>query len=1036
MSPRKAESLANLPLDRPIATLMVLLSLVVLGTVAIFQLPLDFLPVVERPYVNIQVSYPGSHPLENLREILEPLEEEISTVAGIKSMNANAESGRANLNIEFDWEANLDLKKLEVREAVERARPHLPNDIGQIGYQTHRSGPESGAVIEGRISANRDLSESWDLLDRRIKRRLERIQGVGSVELGGVEPQEVRIEIDPKTLHRHNVQPQELVQALLAANVDVDLGSVRGDILAYGIRSLGRFRDVEEIAALPLQGHNLTVGDVASVGIHQPIMDHGRHLDRQFAIALNVYKEASANTVETVDGLLAEIAKIEQDPQLDGVQLLIWSNAAKEIRNSLTGLRNAGIFGGLLAVSILFLFLRRWRTTLIVGLAIPFSLLVTCGVMFVLGQQFNVLTMLGLMLGVGMLVDNAVVVIENISRLQSEGLNSKVAARLGARQVALAVTAATATTVFVWSWLFLAEPGPMTIYLGEVATTICSAVLCSLLISLTFIPLAAARYVPAKPMAPGFLETKLIPKYRGFLAWTLEHRLVTLLVLVILASSAYIPISKIEKSSEPKEQKLFVQVFLTSQDPTTKEKMEERVNRVEDWIWPQKETLGFQSLYSWYAERGFAVIRTYLDPADATEERIAELTQALQSGIPELPGVEVTVGEREWWRGPSGDRRMVAIALHGEDPEYLQTLGRQVEDAVKATVDEQRIDVSGPSLEGQQEAVVAVDPERARSLGVSPRRVAETVSLTFRGRNLSRFQSAGTELEMLVALPNDLQPGIASLLDLPIPRDSGDTIPLGSVAEVEISRTQPRINRQDRMTSTWVSVEYEKEVTTPEARERVTAILSSLNLPDGYFWDFGEWGRRQEDGLNTMFQGVIMSLLAVVLLMAALFESFSQPLAIMITLPLAFFGAFWLLWLLGYELEIIGFMGVIILIGIVVNNGIVLVDHVNQLRTEGLARQDALLKGCGERLRPVLMTAITTIFGLLPLTFSGFTVAGNYIDSLAIVVIGGLTTSTLFTLIGLPVWYSVLEDTLSLVGRCLPRRRDRSIPIVPIDQTL
>ncbi|MBZ0113634.1 MAG: efflux RND transporter permease subunit, partial [Thermoanaerobaculia bacterium] len=674
-----SEHKPNLPLDRPIATLMLLLSLMVLGTVAIFQLPLDFLPTIEPPYVNVSVGYPGSHPLENLREIIEPLEEEISTVSGIDSLRANAESGSANLHINFDWDANLDLKKLEIREAVERARPLLPEDIGQIRYQTFQSGPSNGAVIEGRISAQRDLSESWDLLDRRIKRRLERIQGVGSVELGGVEPQEVRIEIDPIDLRKHDIRPQDLVQALQSANLDVDLGSVRGDVLAYGIRSLGRFQTIEEIAALPLPGRDLRVGDIAHVGIHQPIIDQGRHLDRQFAIALSIFKEASANTVDTVDAVLAEVASIEKDPQLEGIQLLIWSNAAQEIRNSLTGLRNAGIFGGLLAITVLFIFLRRWRTTLVVGIAIPFSLLVTCGVMFVLGQQFNVLTMLGLMLGVGMLVDNAVVVIENIYRLQSEGMSARDAARLGSRQVALAVTAATATTVFVWSWLFLADPGPMTIYLTEVAITICSAVLCSLLISLTFIPLAAARYVPSKPMAPGFVAKQLIPRYRGILSWTLRHRLVTLAVLLSLAASAYYPFQQIEKSSEPKEQKIYAQAFLQSRDPSTKDKMEEHINVLEDWIWPRKEELGYKSLYSWYTDRGIAIVRLYVDPSEASEERIAELHRALQDGLPDLPGVEVTIGEREWWRGGSGGRRMVAVALHGEDPEYLQELGSELE---------------------------------------------------------------------------------------------------------------------------------------------------------------------------------------------------------------------------------------------------------------------------------------------------------------------------------------------------------------------
>jgi HAE1 family hydrophobic/amphiphilic exporter-1 len=253
------------------------------------------------------------------------------------------------------------------------------------------------------------------------------------------------------------------------------------------------------------------------------------------------------------------------------------------------------------------------------------------------------------------------------------------------------------------------------------------------------------------------------------------------------------------------------------------------------------------------------------------------------------------------------------------------------------------------------------------------------------------------------------------------------TVPLSSVAEIGVARMPPQIRRTDRKTTSRVSVQFdEQDVTTEEAQTIVRAKMTGFELPEGYDWDFGTWGQRQEEALTTMTQGVLLSLLIVLLLMAALFESFTQPLAILITLPLAFFGALWTLWLGGYELDAIGFIGIIILIGIVVNNGIVMVDHVNSLRRSGRERVEALLEGCGNRLRPVLMTAITTIFGLLPLALAGATVAGAYIDSLAIAVIGGLATSTFFTLIALPVWYTAVEDVGSVLLRLLPRRAARS----------
>jgi HAE1 family hydrophobic/amphiphilic exporter-1 len=317
-----------------------------------------------------------------------------------------------------------------------------------------------------------------------------------------------------------------------------------------------------------------------------------------------------------------------------------------------------------------------------------------------------------------------------------------------------------------------------------------------------------------------------------------------------------------------------------------------------------------------------------------------------------------------------------------------------------------------------------VDADAAHSLEVSPRSVADAVGFAFRGRRMRRFQGPDGEVEMVLGLPDDAQPGIDALADLPIPSRSGGYVPLSSLAEITLARTPERIRRENRQTTQWVTVQFDKEaVTTEEAKKLVEERMRGFTVPEGYSWDWGQWGRDRDKALNTMFRGVVLSLVAVILLMAALFESFTQPFAILVTLLLAFFGAFWSLWLGGFDLNPIGFMGIIILIGIVVNNGIVLVDHVNSLRVAGVERRRALIEGCGDRLRPVVMTAITTIFGLIPLVVARATVAGAYIDSIAVAVIGGLATSTFFTLLALPVWYTALEDIGAALLRALPFRR-------------
>jgi HAE1 family hydrophobic/amphiphilic exporter-1 len=1016
----------DFPLDRPVATVMVLVCLTVLGTVAIFYLPLGFMPVVQEPEIDVYIPFPGSHPLEALREVVRPIEEEVATIPDVRMIFAWCNPGQAGIEVQFDWEVDVDIKLMEVRDAVERARPLLPTGIGHIRIEGDTDGP-GGGVLHGRISAKRDLSESWELLDRRIRRPLERIRGVARVELYGVDPLEVRIDFDLAALRQHGVEVGDLLQRIDAANFDMDLGVVRGDALRYDVRSAARFRDIDTVRDLAIGPDGLRLRDVARVAIREPLLTRGRHLNRDFAIGFDVLKEASANTIETVDKLMAKIDEIGRDPELGGINLVVWFNQGEEILNSLRGLRNAGMFGGLLAVGVLYFFLRRMRTTLIVAVAIPFSLLVTCGVMFMLGMEFNVLTMLGLMLGVGMLVDNAVVVIENIYRLQSKGMEADRAARLGTRQVALAVLAATATTIIVWSWLFITEPDTMRIYIGAVAAVICISVVCSLLISLTFIPLASARFISRKPIKPGFFIGSLLPRYRALLGWTLRHRFLTLAVLIGLAGSAGVPIALIEKSGEPKMQRREVLIFYEVADASTVEVLEGHVNTVEDWLDANRDELGIDDIYSWFSEdNNTAQTRVYLPPGRNTESEFKRLEDRLKEGLPTIAGVELNLGDHQGrHRGP---RRggFVRIAVHGEDPEFLEEIAFEVEARLQGI--EHVEEVWGPSLVGREEVRVMIDPERARSLDVDPMRIAETVSFYFRGRHLRRFHGQRGEIEVIVGLPETARPGLAAMKDLPVPRADGQFISLGAVADVEMARTRGGLNRVDRKTTSWVTLQFDDEATTTQAmRDEVDERLDGLELPTGYAWNWGQGEHREDEALRIMLRGILISICVVLLLMAALFESFSQPLAILVTLPLALFGAFWTLWLAGFVFEILGFIGVIILVGVVVNNGIVMVDHVNTLRREGKRRVEALIEGCGDRLRPVLMTVITTVVGLTPLALSEFTVAGVYIQSMAVAMIGGLISSTIFTLIALPVWYTTVEDLSAIIRGLLPAGVGRRI---------
>ncbi len=1004
--------LSDLAIDRPVTTLMFLASLVLLGTVAVFRLPLGFLPDMERARVTVSVDVTGGHPLEILRDIVEPLEDEIALVQGVLRVESEANVGSARITAEFSPWDDLIVRRLEIRDAVDRARPSLPEEIDDVRV---RSGwdDDTETVFQGRISANRDLSMEWDLIEQRITSRLERVPGVAQVNLDGIDPPRVRVDLDVGALRRHRIGADRVAAAIEAANAGLALGVIRGPQLRFDVRDDSRPDSAEQIADLPIPGTTLRVGDLATVQFRPPRPEYGRTLDRRPAIGFDVFKDSQANTVAVVDGLRAEIERINEDPYLEGLSVLAFLDQAEEIRLSLKGLLKSGIFGGLLAVIVLMAFLRRLSVTIVLAVAIPFSLIVTCGVLYLLGRELDILTLTGLMLGVGMLVDNAVVVVENIHRLEQKGIAAREAARRGAGNVALAVTAATTTTILVWSWLVFTEPGELRTYAMPMAITISLTVFCSLIISLTFIPLVAARYLSSREVPAGLFEKRLIPAYRRVLDWSLRHRAATLLALFLLATSAVWPFTQLEFNSEPKEVPRWVTISYQFSDAVTLERMKEVIDVTEEAVMPVVARPEITNIYSFYHERrGFALTRLYMARGYSSESFAAELRDEVRPMLPTVPGVKITTREPNFWRhfyGGGGRERNIQLAFRGTEPETVGLVVADVRDFLEQEIPEAK-EIIAPDRGGRQEARVVIDPDRVRSAGTTPDAISRSVGSMFRGRMLSRLHTETGERDVFITVPESEDQGLSDVNDLEVPLAAGGTVPLDAIADIELSRTPESIRRENQRVSSWIMVTFPQEMTTPEARAIVTERMALFDLPTGITWDFGQRGERRDDVLGTMLEGTILSLIVVMLLMAAMFESLTQPLAVFVTFPLAFFGSTWSIWFTKGELDAVGFLGVIILIGIVVNNGIVLVDHINLLRKRGRDRRTAILDGCADRIRPVLMTAITTVVGLVPLALSTFTVMNFLFDSIAIVVMGGLASSTIFTLLALPVWYSLLED--------------------------
>jgi HAE1 family hydrophobic/amphiphilic exporter-1 len=1008
-------TLPELAIRRPVAAIMVLVSIIALGLVAMNRLPLGFVPEAERPILFVNVPYPGASPSQSERLIVRPLEEALGTVSGLQEMRAwcNGDGGRVML--EFDWGHDLKLARVEVRDKLDRVRNELPDDVREILVSTNWDSREADQpILEARLSSKLDLSESYDLLDRKIVRPLERIPGVATVRLDGVNPQEVRIDLRVADVQAFGMDIREVIGAIQRNNADVSIGEVVEGERLYTIRSTGTLRSVREIRELPIRDDGIRLSDVAEVTFEEPPLEYGRHLDGEFAVGITISKESSANTVEICNEVERRVARMNADPELQGVNFLIWDNQGAEIEKTLGDLLFTGIFGAILASVVLFSFLRRFSTTAVAVVCIPFSLIVACGVIWAQGRTMNTITLLGLIVGIGMLVDNAVVVMENIFRHQERGESRKRAAILGAREVSVAVVAATLTSVIVFLPLIFNKPTEMNIYLKELGLTVCITLLASLFISQTLIPLASAHLIKGRKPVKSRLMGRMEAGYRKVLGFNLRHRWLAPVIGLGVLGSVYFPYKHIEFNMDTSETEVFVTVRYDFSEPLNLEGKERVVTEVENVLDPHRDDLFAKAIYSFWSER-WAMTRIYIEDGHTHEKDLNVVRERVRELLPEYPGINVHVADnRPFWRHDRGKR--IAFQLTGDDSEVLAELAEEA----KARLEEipGLIEPFSSSESGGHELHVEVDRERAVRYGIPFQQPAEVIQLTYRGRNLPRFRTPDGEREMRLILDESESQSIDQLKNLPLWNDAGERIPLASVADTKILKGPEHIMRENRQTSIWVGARYE-DGKREDYIPLVSASMNGMSFPDGYGWSLHETEQRRREQASEFMTNLGLALLLIFAVMASLFESTRQSVGLMVALPFAVSGAAWTLWAAGADFDQPAAVGLLLLIGIVVNNGIVMIEHINMYRRRGMERTEAMLLGGSERLRPILMTALTTLIGLLPIVIEQPALAGVYYYTMALVIMGGLLVSTFLTAILLPTTISLAEDIPVAIGRGL-----------------
>ncbi len=1015
-------SLPDLALRRPVTLLMVYSTLFILGAVAVYRIPLEFLPALAGPHFWIHVPYRNATPAEVEKTICIPAEELLQTVPNLSKVDSISQGSAGSLHLEFDWGTDMDYAYLEVKDRMDRLQEQLPRESRE--YSIWRFSSADMEILFVSFTWDGPAEELFRVVEERVKPRLQRVEGVGSVAVWGNEPRKVFIDLDQELLKAHGISLYDLVLSLERSSFNLASGEVLQGRTRYLVRSTNEYRSLDDLRDFRVNQEGLRLKDVARVRCGYPEKTNITRMDGKDTVLAGIKKESNANTVEVCEAVKAELDRLLAQPAYGRLGGSVVFDQSRFIRSSFRDLRNAGLWGGFFAICVLYFFLRRVFATSIVAVAIPISILVAVTVMFFWGATLNVISMVGLMLGVGMLVDNSIVVSENIFRLREAGTEGREAARTGSRNVAMAILASTLTTIIVFLPLVFMDLGVMKVYTQEVGTAISLSLLASLFVALTFIPLVASRLPRERRKRSPFLEG-LVAGYRRRLHWVLRHRSrVSCFLAILVVLTILIPVKKVPQKGESAGDIRRVMIELRVKGVQERERLLEPMMEIESVLERNRDELDIEHVLSRSGYMGGrSRINIFLREDERAHIKTEEARRRILAVLPEIPDVEYRIPEHG---GPSGGTQdEVGVLVKGEDPARLDGIVREVTDRLR------RIDgilqVDNDLAPGFDEIHVNVDRSLAKKHRVSPMVAAQTIAFGLRGYALKKMKTEDREMDVRIQLEKEDREDVSKLKELQLLTEEGKLIPIGVVARFLESPGQQVIRRSEGKRAVTVRAHTSGQA-LGILKEKIEAALEAVRLPAGYSIELGQGMEALEKTKKAFLGALLLSVLLIYFLLGGLFESYLHPFTILVAVPLALIGSYWVMYLTGSALDVAALIGLILMVGIVVNNAIVIVDHMNRIRRSGKDREEAILQAGQDRIRPVLMTAATTILGLLPLAFGGSGIGGVVMFApLGKAVMGGLALATLLTLFVVPVFYTYTEDLGESLSRLWVRAGGRGV---------
>jgi HAE1 family hydrophobic/amphiphilic exporter-1 len=1015
--------LSDLAIRRPVFTTMAILAIIVFGIVSYPRLGVDMMPNVEFPLVTVVTVYPGADPVTVEREISEKLEDAVSTVNGVRNLRSTSVENVSQLIIEFELEIPADRAVQDVRDKVSAVVPTLPEDVEQPKVERFDLG--AIPILQIAVGGPGTIDAVTRFARKQVKEQIQQVPGVGSIDIAGGQEREIRIWIDPEKLDAAGLVVTDVVGALKGNNLQFPGGrltSGQNDFVVKVDGELENLKAIEELVIKESDGRPIRVSDVARVEDGLEERNSASRLDGQRAVTLIVRKQSGTNSVEVGERVKARLAETAEGfPK--GWHAMVAADTTTFVKIMFEHVRFDIIFGGILAVIIVFFFLRNIRSTLIAAVALPTSVIGTLTFIYAMGFTFNTLTLLALSLSIGILIDDAIVVIENIFRHMEEGKTARKAAEIGTREIASAVFATTMSIVAVFIPVAFTR-GIVGRFFYQFGLTVAVAVLISLFVSLTLTPMLSAR-VLRRPrenilfrvieMALRFIDTT----YRSMIGWALRHRLTTIFIALI-AFGASLAIGGLFLKQEfmarfdMGEFNVVVKMPTgTSLEETEKvvEKVASQVRRLRGEVKSTVSSVGTGAQKK--QNQGTIFVKLTDKRARAMSQN--QIMSNLRSELPAAAGgATVSIEEANWMGGGGMSTTPVQFIVRGSDIEELDRATRKMVEELRKTPGFVDLDTSYEG--GKPEVRVLIDRERAARLGISTISVGQTIRTMVGGVEASKFREKGEDYTIRVQLPQFNRREAGQLTDLKVRSQQGKLVVLSNVTRVEMGSGPAQIDRQARQRQITVLSNLESSLPLGEAAAIVKSAAARI-LPKTLTSSFEGMARIMKESFQNLLISLILAVLIVYMVLASQFESFIHPLTIMTALPMSLVGALGGLLLAKENMSIIAMIGIIMLMGLVTKNSILLIDYTNTLRRrDGLERNQALLRAGPTRLRPILMTTFAMIFGMLPVVLSrGY--ASEMRSPMGVCVIGGLIASTLLTLIVVPVVYTLFDDLGGLFRR-------------------